>query len=179
MDYRGSSAIARFSLWVDGGEGGGKRSSPKLFLLVPKGNVPHPENMVRKAFVEGWVKEPIFDFAECLSVQSGSVKHYTGVTSTEWSESVSTGDYWAESIWEWHSPILRSAMAYFCDNRSAHPGDKQHRAQGGHLQPFPLTALGCISRMIEEGLQRQEQRLETAFRKSKHLSKSFKNPLNG
>lgn len=56
MDYRGSSAIARFSLSVDGGEGGGKRSSPKLFVLVPEGNVPHPENMVRKSSVEGWVQ---------------------------------------------------------------------------------------------------------------------------
>lgn len=38
------------------GEGGGKRSSPKLLLLIPEGNVPHPENMVRKASVEGWAQ---------------------------------------------------------------------------------------------------------------------------
>lgn len=53
IDY---SAIARFSLLMDGGEGDGERSSPKLFLVIPEGNVPLPENMGTKAFVEGWAQ---------------------------------------------------------------------------------------------------------------------------
>lgn len=52
MDYRGSSAVARFSM--DGGEGGGKRSSPKLFWLIQEGWESHPEHMAGEASIEPW-----------------------------------------------------------------------------------------------------------------------------
>lgn len=69
-----------------------------------------------------------------------------GCTCTEWSESGSTGDYWAESVWELHSPISRSALAYFCANRSTHPGGQtQHRAQGGQCSPSLSLPCGTLA----------------------------------
>lgn len=76
IDHRGSSAIARFSLLMDGGEGGGKRSSPKLFLLIPGGKV--PENTVRKASLEGWVQRAniwLFWMPSC-TVQACETQRY-------------------------------------------------------------------------------------------------------
>lgn len=86
IDYRGSNAIARFSLLMDGGEESGKRSSPKLFVLRPEGNVPHPENMVRKASAEGLVQRANIWLCWMPSCTSRLVKHRGTGLHIHWME---------------------------------------------------------------------------------------------